>query len=135
VHAGIDDEEATMSEIEVKRIEEIEPYRGPGELEGIQFRALGRALGVTAWGMNVLNLAPGTTTYPEHDHADDGQEEVFLLLKGDATLTAGDRDYPLERGHVVRVPPHVKRNWKPGDRGVTLLALGATPGHAYEPRR
>lgn len=124
-----------MSEVAVKRIDEVEPYRGPGELEGIEFRAVGRALGVSAWGMNVLNLAPGATTYPEHDHAGDGQEEVFLVLEGDATLRAGDRDWRLERGYVVRVPPGVKRNWKPGARGVTLLALGATPGQAYEPRR
>ena len=124
-----------MSEVTVKRIDEVEPYRGPGELEGIEFRALGRALGVTAWGMNVLKLAPGTTTYPEHDHRDDGQEEVFLVLEGSATLRADDRDRRLERGEVVRVPPGVKRSWKPGKEGVTLLALGATPGQAYEPRR
>jgi len=124
-----------MSEVAVKRIDEVEPYRGPGELEGIEFRAVGRALGVSAWGMNVLNLAPGATTYPEHDHAQDGQEEVFLLLEGDATLRAGDRDWRLERGHLVRIPPGFKRSWKPGDRGATLLALGATPGKAYELRR
>jgi uncharacterized cupin superfamily protein len=123
-----------MSKITVKRIDEVEPYRGPHELEGIQFRPFGRALGVSAWGMNVLNLAPGTTTYPEHDHSGDGQEEVFLVLEGDATLHAGDRDWRLERGHAVRVPPGFKRNWTPGDRGVTLLALGATPGQAYEPK-
>src|SRR5687767_13331302 len=124
-----------MSEVTVKRIDEVEPYQGPGALEGIEFRPLGRALGVTAWGMNVLNLAPGATTYPEHDHAEDRQEEVFLVLEGSATLRAGDEDRRLERGEVVRVPPGVMRNWKPGDRGVTLLAIGATPGKAYEPRR
>lgn len=124
-----------MNEVTVKRIEEVEPYRGPGELEGIEFRPLGRALGVSAWGMNVLNLMSGATTYPEHDHSEDGQEEVFLVLEGDATLRAGDQDWRVERGHVVHVPPGIKRSWKPGDHGVTLLALGATPGQAYQPRR
>ena len=119
-----------MGEVTVKRLEEVEPYRGPGELEGIQFRPVGRALGVSAWGMNVLNLAAGTTTYPEHDHSEDGQEEVFVVLDGDATLRSGDRDWRLERGQAVRIPPGFKRFWKPGDRGVTLLALGATPGKA-----
>lgn len=124
-----------MSEITIKPIDEVEPYRGPGELEGIEFRPVGRALGVTAWGMNVLKLAPGASTYPEHDHGDDGQEEVFLVLEGGATLRAGERDWRLERGDMVRVPPGMKRHWEPGERGVTLLALGATPGKAYEPRR
>lgn len=124
-----------MSEVTVKRIDEVEPYRGPNALEGIEFKPLGRALGVTAWGMNVLKLAPGVTNYVVHDHAKDGQEEVYLVLEGSATLQAGDEDMQLERGEVARVPPGVTRNWKPGDRGVTLLAIGATPGKAYEPRR
>jgi uncharacterized cupin superfamily protein len=124
-----------MSEVTIKPIDEVEPYRGPGELEGIEFRPVGRALGVTAWGMNVLTLAPGASTYPEHDHGDDGQEEVFLVLEGGATLRTGERDWRLERGDMVRVPPGVKRRWEPGERGATLLAVGATPGKAYEPRR
>jgi len=124
-----------MSEVTIKSIDEVDPYRGPGELEGIEFRPVGRALGVTAWGMNVLNLAPGATTYPAHDHGEDGQEEVYLVLEGDATLRAHDKDWRLERGDVVRVPPGVKRSWEPGAKGVTLLAVGATPGKAYEPRR
>jgi uncharacterized cupin superfamily protein len=124
-----------MSEVTVKRIDEVEPYQGPGALEGIEFKPLGRALGVTAWGMNVLKIAPGTTTYPEHDHGEDGQEEVYLVLEGSTTLRAGDEDRRLERGEVVRVPPGVKRTWKPGEQGVTLLAIGATPGKAYEPRQ
>ena len=124
-----------MSEVTVKRLDEVEPYRGPGELAGIEFRAVGRALGVTAWGMNVLKLAPGTKTYPTHDHSDDGQEEVYLLLEGSATLRAGDRDLRLERGQIVRVPPGVTRTWEPGEKGATILAVGATPGKPYEPRR
>lgn len=124
-----------MSDVQIKRIEEVEPYRGPNALEGIQFRALGRALGVSAWGMNVLNLEPGTTTYFEHDHAENGQEEVYVVLEGAGTLRAGDRESRLERGQAVRIPPDVKRSWVPGDQGLTLLALGGTPGKAYEPRQ
>lgn len=80
-----------MSDVTVKRIDEIEPYRGPHALEGIRFIAAGNALGVTAWGMSVLELAPGATTYPEHDHAEDGQEEVFLLLEGRRPCAPGTR--------------------------------------------
>ena len=124
-----------MADVTLKQIEEIEPYRGPNTLEGIQFRPAGRALGVTAWGMNVITLAPGTKTYPDHDHAKDGQEEVYLLLAGSATLRSGKEEWALEPGVLVRVAPGVKRHWAPGDKGATLLAIGATPGKAYEPRR
>jgi mannose-6-phosphate isomerase-like protein (cupin superfamily) len=124
-----------VSDVTIKRIDEVEPYRGPNTLAGIQFRPAGRAVGVTAFGLNVLNLAPGATTYFEHDHAKDGQEEVYVLLEGSATLRAREREYPVKPGMLVRVGPGVQRKWLPGDRGATLLAIGATPGKAYEPRR
>jgi len=124
-----------MNEVTVQRIEDVEPYSGPGAREGIEFRSMARALGVTAWGMGLLKLVPGCTTYPEHDHAKDGQEEVYVVLEGSATLRADGAEWKMERGHFARVPPGVRRNWKPGDKGVTILAIGATPGKAYEPRR
>jgi hypothetical protein len=34
---------------------------------------------------------------------------------------------------LARVGPIQKRKIIPGDEGVTLLALGGTPGKAYEP--
>jgi mannose-6-phosphate isomerase-like protein (cupin superfamily) len=124
-----------MSDVTVKRIDAIEPYKGPGTLEGIQFRSVGRALGVTAWGMGVLTLAPSATTYYEHDHVRDGQEEAYLLLEGSATLRAGGEEWRVEPGMIVRVGPAVTRKWLAGDRGATLLAIGGTPGKAYVPRK
>ena len=124
-----------MNDVTVKRIDDIEPYKGPKTLEGIQFRPAGRALGVTAWGMAVLTLEPGTTSYYEHDHSKDGQEEAYLLLEGSATLRAGGEDRRIEPGVLVRVGPGVTRKWIPGSKGATLLAIGGTPGKAYEPRR
>lgn len=123
-----------MSEIQMKAIEEVEPYKGPGEREGIKFRAVGRALGVTAFGMNVIEMAPGATSYPEHDHSGDGQEEIFYVLKGDATLRCDGEDQTVESGTYVRIPPEATRSWHPGDGGVTLLAFGGTPGKPYQPR-
>jgi mannose-6-phosphate isomerase-like protein (cupin superfamily) len=124
-----------VDDVIVSRIEDIAPYGGPNALAGIKFRPAGRHLGVTAWGMNVIEMAPGVTNYPEHDHAESGQEEVYVVLEGSATLRAGGQDRRIERGALVRVGPKVKRTWLPGNEGVTLLAIGATPGKAYEPRR
>ena len=123
-----------MSDVQIKRIEEVEPYSGPNALEGIKFRPVGRALGVSAWGMNVIEIAPGTMVYPEHDHSGDGQEEVFLVVRGSATLRTGEEERILEEGSLVRLGPEEKRKWIPGESGVVLLGVGATPGKAYEPR-
>lgn len=55
-----------MIDVQIQRLDEVEPYTGPHALEGIRFRPLGRAIGVTAWGMNVLALGgtPGKAYAP-----------------------------------------------------------------------
>ena len=125
----------STNEVNVKEIDEVPHYDGPGAIAGIKFHSAARALGVTAWGMNVIAIEPGVTAYPEHDHLGDGQEEVYVVLSGSATLKVGDEEWPLAAGSLARVGPAANRKILPGPDGVTLLAIGATPGKAYEPRR
>ena len=122
-----------MLDVTVKRLDELESYEGPAGPPG-QFLYAGRSLGVTAWGMNVLKLPPNWAGYPEHDHARDGQEEVYVMLRGSARLEAGGRIWQLEPGMLVRVGPSQRRKIVPGTEGVTLLVLGGIPGKAYEPQ-
>ena len=118
----------------VKNIEDIEPYRGPHAIEGIRFRAAREALGVSAWGMNVLELDPGCDGYPEHDHEADGQEEVYAVLRGEVILQAAGEERLLKPGDMVRVAPSVRRKLVTRAHGATILALGATPGRAFVPQ-
>ncbi len=124
-----------MSDVKVTKIDDIAAYAGPRAIPGMRMRAAARALGVSAWGMSVFEIDPGATGYPEHDHAKDGQEEVYVVLRGSATLQAGDERFEVAAGTMVRVGPGQKRKWLPGPDGVRVLAIGATPGKAYEPRR
>ncbi|HZS36887.1 MAG TPA: cupin domain-containing protein [Polyangia bacterium] len=124
-----------MSDVTVKQVGELSYYQGPKAIAGIKFRSAAKDLGVSAWGMNVIEIDAGCTAYPEHDHAGDGQEEVYVVLAGSATMHAGGKELAIESGALVRVPPGTKRKIVPGPRGVTVLAIGATPGKAYEPRR
>jgi uncharacterized cupin superfamily protein len=121
-----------MTDVTPNRIRDIEAYSGPNTIPGIRFRPAGRALGVTAWGMNVLELDPHCEGYPEHDHAKDGQEEVYLVLDGKVTLHVSGETLELERGSIVRVGPTQTRKFITTDTGATILAIGATPGKAFE---
>ena len=47
-----------------KNIKDIAPYAGPNAIPGIRFRAARQVLGVTAWGMNVLELDAHCTGHP-----------------------------------------------------------------------
>jgi uncharacterized cupin superfamily protein len=115
----------------VKKIESVEPYSGPHQISGIRFRAVGKALGVEAWGMNVLELDAGCDLYPEHDHEKDGQQEVYVVLVGSATLRTPEGEQHLVVGDMALVAPSVTRKLVPGADGVSLLAIGATPGKAF----
>jgi len=117
-----------MADVTFKRFEELDSYQGQG-----QFLYAGRGLGVTSFGMNVLRLPPSWADYPEHNHSKEGQEEVYAVLQGSARLTAGEGSWDLLPGTLLRVGPEQKRRIVPGAAGVTILALGATPGKAYEP--
>jgi len=72
-----------MSDLSIKRVEEFDSPNGGG------FCRARASLGVTSFGMQVENFPPHFEHFPEHDHTADGQEEVYTVLSGSATLTAG----------------------------------------------
>lgn len=112
-----------MADVTIKHIDELESYDGNG-----RFMFARRGLGVTSFGMNVGRYPAGYDGYPEHDHAKDGQEEVYFVYEGSMTLEAGGESYELTPGTFARVGPEEKRKIVPGPDGVTVLALGGTPG-------
>ncbi len=114
-----------MPDVSVKRVEEFDSSNGGG------FCRARASLGVTSFGMQVENFPPHFEHYPEHDHAEDGQEEVYTALSGAATLHADGETYRLEPGVFARVGPGVKRKITTADEPVRLLALGGVPGQAY----
>ncbi len=117
-----------MADVTVKKFSELPSYNNEG-----RFMFAAKALGVSAWGMNLIEMPPHWNDYPEHDETGDGQEEVYLVLRGSATLTAAGKSWPLELGMIARVGPAEKRKLVPGKDGATVLALGGTPGKAYSP--
>ena len=116
-----------MADVTVKRLEEFEAVYGGG------FRRVRAGLGVTSFGVQVLELPPNFEHYPEHDHTHDEQEEVYTVLSGRVTLVVGGEEHELEPGTFARVGPAEKRKLVSGDEGVRILALGATPGAVYTP--
>lgn len=122
-----------MDDITVKSIEEIGAYAGEHAIPGIRFRPARQALGVSSWGMSVLELDPDCTGYPEHHHGGENHEEVYVVLRGAVTLHAAGEVRRLGEGDFVRVAPTVTRKFVTEAHGVTLLALGGTPGRPYEP--
>jgi quercetin dioxygenase-like cupin family protein len=116
-----------MADVTVKRLEDFEAIFGGG------FRRVRAGLGISSFGVAVMDFPAGFTQYPEHDHGPDGQEEVYTVLAGSATLTVAGSDYELEPGVFARVGPQEARKISTGDEGARVVAIGASPGKIYEP--
>jgi quercetin dioxygenase-like cupin family protein len=106
------------------------------EMEAVVFGSFKRAraeLGVESFGMQVIDMPANATQHPEHDHEHDGQEEVFVVLRGGGEIEIDGERRPIDPETIVRVGPRPKRKLWAGPDGMRVLALGGVPGRAYEP--
>jgi len=116
-----------MPDVTVKRVEDFEAIFGGG------FRRARAGLGVSSFGLAVIDLPPNFKTFPEHDQTHDDQEEVYTALSGRAFLQVGGQEYELEPGVFARVGATEKRKLVTGDEPARIIAMGATPGRVYDP--
>jgi mannose-6-phosphate isomerase-like protein (cupin superfamily) len=129
-----------MPDITHARIDDLQPVEF---LDGFTFRRAGQELGVTPFGMSIIDMPAGTTAYPAHDHHSTGpgnppahqlgQEEVYIALRGSADIEVDGQRHPVDADHIIRVGPTARRKILPGPDGVRLLALSGVPGQAYDP--
>jgi tetratricopeptide (TPR) repeat protein len=119
-----------MSNYAVAQLDEIEemddgrePYRPVRHHFGIT------AFGVTAW----TARAAGDRIINEHDEGDDSQEELYLVMRGHAVFELDGERVDAPAGTFVFARPGVKRTAFAEEPETTIIALGATPGKAYEP--
>jgi Cupin domain len=116
-----------MPDVTVKRVEDFEAIFGGG------FRRVRAGLGVSSFGLAVIDLPPNFRHFPEHDQTHDDQEEVYTPLSGTVTLLVGAEEYELEPGVFARVGATEKRKLVTGDEPARVIAMGAMPGKAYDP--
>lgn len=111
-----------MSNWKITRLDEIEK-RG----RDIPVR---EHLGISSFGVNAFTPGDDGRLIGEHDESGTGQEELYVVIEGHATFEIDGETVEAPAGSYVYVRPEAKR--KATGKGV-VLALGATPGKAYEP--
>ncbi|EMA42243.1 cupin domain-containing protein [Halococcus hamelinensis] len=82
-------------------------------------------LGCRRVGVTVTQCAPNWSN-EVHDHADDGHEEVYVLITGQATVRIDDEDVPMESGDALRIPSGATRQIQNGD-AVSAFVLVSAP--------
>jgi uncharacterized cupin superfamily protein len=90
-------------------------------------------LGMTAFGVNIMNLPPDYTTR-SHDESGSGQEELYVRLAGSGWVVLDDSGerLALDAEHLAAVGPGTARSLSSGPEGLRVLCVGSTPGKAYE---
>jgi uncharacterized cupin superfamily protein len=92
-----------------------------------------RSLGLTSFGMNLVEIPPGDGI-PEHAEVDRDQEEVFCVLEGSATLVIDGADHPAPAGTLARLDPQRRRTVRnDGDTPALVLIVSAPRTSGYEP--
>jgi uncharacterized cupin superfamily protein len=99
---------------------------------GGAFQQIRRRLGVLAFGINQVDLPPGVAGR-EHNHAESGQEEVYLVLSGGGIMRVDGDEVPLEPGRYVFVAAARTRQLIAGPDGLSWVVVGAPRQAGWEP--
>ena len=124
-----------MSEIpaRVLSIHDVAPAPAPC-VEGMDWRPLRDALGVTAFGMNAfVGDEPGALVIEPHDETGTGHEEVYAVVAGSARFTLDGHTFDVAApGFVKPDSPSVHREAHAIEGGTIVLAVGAAPGTPFQ---
>ena len=121
------------------RLDELEPARSiaPGATDdGRQRFDVRRRLNISSFGIQSFRAPSGVDVIREHDETllgEAGQEELYVVLNGTATFEIDGETVAAPAGSLVHVQPTAKRKATATEDGTTILAVGGTPGKAYEP--
>ena len=114
---------------QIDEIDEISDGRCP-------WRPVRHHFGITSFGVNAFTgKNAGDRLINEHDESQDQdlQEELYLVQQGRARFELDGEQVDAPAGTFVFASPGVKRTAFAEEPGTTLVALGGTPGKAYEP--
>lgn len=113
----------------IKKVDEFEEMEGSG---GATWRLARKTLGAQSFGFNVVDIEPGGQI-PEHNHTGDNQEEVFIIIDGDATIVADGEEHAAPAGTYCRYAPEVSRTIRNNsDATVRALLIGVPVDSGYQ---
>lgn len=119
-----------MSRWHVARLEDI-PLVDDGR---VPMRMVRHHFDLQAFGLNAwVSRGAGEAAINEHDEADSGEQELYVVLSGHAVFTVDGEEVDAPEGTLLLVEPEAKRGAVAKEPDTTILAAGAVPGEAYRP--
>lgn len=110
-------------------IDELDALELP---EGFTWRPVRKHFGIQAFGVNAYTPGANGRVIEEHTERE-GQEEIYLVLRGRVRFELGDDEQELAAGQLVFVrDPDLKRGATAVSDDAAVLAIGGKPGEAFE---
>ena len=94
-----------------------------GYSPGLESRFARKNLELEKSGVSYYKIAPGYETPFGHVHSE--QEEVYVVIDGNARAKIGDEVIELQQWDAIRVAPGAWRSLAGGTDGAQILAFGA----------
>jgi tetratricopeptide (TPR) repeat protein len=117
---------------EILSVDELDRYPGSAD-DAPVLLPLRRRVGFHPFGVNCW-AAPTVGAHVIERHFErDGDEELYVVVRGRATFTVGDETFVADPGTFVHVTPGTLREAIADDPKTIVLALGAKPGVVWEP--
>ncbi len=119
-----------MADYTIKHRDEFESMEGSGEAT---WKLARKALGTSCFGFNLVEIGPGGEL-PEHDEAESGQVELYVILEGDAVLRIAGQEHPAPAGTFASIEPPASRTvLNRSEEPVTAMLIGVQPEGGYKP--
>lgn len=119
-----------MANYAIKHRDEFETMEGSGEST---WRLARKALGTEGFGFNLVEIGPGGQI-PEHDEAQSGQVELYVVLGGEATMRLDGEEHPAPAGTFASIEPAATRTiLNRSEAPVTALLIGVDPSGDHQP--
>jgi mannose-6-phosphate isomerase-like protein (cupin superfamily) len=116
---------------EILSLDELE--RLPSTSGELTLLPLRRTVGFRPFGVNAWLGANIGDHVIERHYEKDGDEELYVVVRGRATFAVGEETVDAPAGTLVHLPPGTLRAAVAAEDDTIVLAIGAKAGEAWEP--
>jgi Cupin domain len=117
---------------EILSVDDLDRYAPPSE-HGPVLMPLRRRLGFRPFGVNCWTSSTVGGHVIERHYERDGDEELYIVIRGRATFTVGDETVDAQPGTIFHLPPGTLREAIAAEQDTVVLAVGAKPGEVWSP--
>lgn len=114
----------------VEHINDVPPMK-QGMSQG--WKSVRWHMGIESFGVNAVTKPKGEWLTPVHNEANEKQDELFVVIEGEAEFHLDGKKLKAKAGTLVSARPEVERGALSLYSPTTILIIGSPIGEIYKP--